>query len=48
MGRLNEAQRQRGVGMVEGGLSLREVARRMDCSQQMIIKLVEGMLLQAL
>ena len=41
MGRLNEAQRHRAVGMVEGGLSFREVARRMGCSHQTIMKLVE-------
>ena len=41
MGRLNEAQRHRAVGMVEGGLSFREVARRMDCSHQTIMKLAE-------
>ena len=39
MGRLNEAQRHRAVGMVEGGLSFREVARRMGCSHQTIMKL---------
>ena len=41
MGRLNEAQRHRAVGMVEGGLSFREEARRMGCSHQTIMKLVE-------
>ena len=41
MGRLNEAQRLRAVGMVEGGLSFREVAMRMGCSHQTIMKLVE-------
>ena len=41
MGRLNEAHRHRAVGMVEGGLSFREVARRMGCSLQTIMKLIE-------
>ena len=41
MGRLNEAQRHRAVGMVEGGLSFREVASRMGCAYQTIMKLVE-------
>ena len=41
MERLNEAQRHRAVEMVEGGLSFREVARRMGCSHQTIMKLVE-------
>ena len=41
MGHLNEAQRHRAVGMVEGGLSFRKVARRIDCSHQTIMKLVE-------
>ena len=41
MGRLNEAQRHRAVGMVEDGLSFREIARRMGCSIQTIMKLVE-------
>ena len=41
MGRLNEAQRHRVVGMVEGGLSFREEARRIGCSHQTIMKLVK-------
>ena len=41
MGRLNEAQRHRAVGMVEGGLSIREVARRIGCSNQTIMKFIE-------
>ena len=41
MGRLNEAQRHRAIGMVEGRLSFREVARKMGCSHQTIMKLVE-------
>ena len=41
MGGLNEAQRHRAFGMVEGGLSFREVARRMGCSHQTIMKLAE-------
>ena len=41
MGRLNEVQRHRALGMVEGGLPFREVGRRMGCSHQTIMKLVE-------
>ena len=41
MERLKEAQRHRAIGMVEGGLSFHEVARRMGCSHQTIKKLVE-------
>ena len=41
MRRLNEAKSQGAVGMAEGGLSFCEVARRMGCSHQTIIKLVE-------
>ena len=41
MGRLNEAHRHRAVGMVEGGLSFREVAWRMGCFHQTIMKLIE-------
>ena len=41
MGRLNEAQRHRAVGMVDGGLSFRKVARRMGCSHQTMMKLAE-------
>ena len=41
MGRLNEVQRHRAFGLVEGGLSFREVGRRMGCSHQTIMKLVE-------
>ena len=41
MGHLNEAQYHRAVGMVEGRLSFREVAKRMGCSHQTIMKLIE-------
>ena len=41
MGRLNEAQRHRAVGMVDGGLSFSKVARRMGCSHQTMMKLAE-------
>ena len=41
MGRLNKAQRHRAVGMVDGGLSFRKVARRMGCSHQTMMKLAE-------
>ena len=41
MGWLDEVQRHRALGMVEGGLSFHEVGRRMCCSHQTIMKLVE-------
>ena len=41
MGRLSEAKHHLAVGMVEGGLSFREVARRMGCSHQTIMNFVE-------
>ena len=41
MERLNEVQCHRALGMVEEGLSFREVGRRMGCSHQAIIKLVK-------
>ena len=41
MGRLDEVQRHRALGMVEGGLSFHEVGRGMGCSHQTIMKLVE-------
>ena len=37
----SQLQRHRVVGKVEGGLSFCEVARRMGCSHQTIMKLVE-------
>ena len=41
MGGLNEAQRHHIYIMVEDGLSFCEEARKMDCSHQTIMKLVE-------
>ena len=41
MGRLSEVQRHRALGMVEGGMSFREIGRRLGCSHQTIMKLVE-------
>ena len=41
MGRLNDAQRNQAIGMITGGMSYREVARRMNCSHQTISRLVE-------
>ena len=41
MGRLSEVQRHRALGMVEGGMSFREIGRRLGCSHQTIMNLVE-------
>ena len=41
MGRLSNVDRHRALGMVEGGLSYRQVAERMGCSHTTIARLVE-------
>ena len=41
MPRLNDAQRHSAIGMIDGGLSYREIARHLWCSHQTIMKLVQ-------
>ena len=41
MPRLSRDQRQRALGMLQGRLSYREVARRLGCSHQTISALVD-------
>ena len=41
MGRLSNVDRHRALGMVEGGLSYRQVAKRMGCLHTTIARLVE-------
>ena len=40
-GRLNDAQGNQAVGMVMGGMSYREVDRRLSCANSTIMRLVE-------